>query len=674
MRPLFVFLSLLMTLSAQSKPMTPIQAVSLRMVTAPIVSGDGSLIAFRRIIPRLADVSPGASQSELCVYRVGEPFEQIRVFLPKTESFGGPAFSPDGKYLTVTQKRLDDAHREVWGYPLSGGAPVRITRTEHGVSSYVWSPDGTRIAYTRTAPLSDARKKARGAGFKTEVYEEDARNIHLMLYDIASGESSELVTSGAVLDVKWDKRGHQVYFAMAPRNLVDDSYMNRHMFAVDLETKEVSSLADTPGKLGAWAMNDDGTRLAFIGAADRRDPHAGMLFLKNMGTHETVCIGTEKFRGKFESVYWEDEVLHGVVSLGVKSWTYSVEGTALRMGEELPLQTHGFEQVPGQATRVFVGSTAQHPDELFLQREGRFERVTNCNPWLEDVALGEQTVEKVKARDGLEIEGILMKPVGYESGKRYPLLIVAHGGPESHFGNGWLTYYSYWGQILAGRGYCVWFPNYRASTGYGVEFAKADHGDPMGGEFEDHLDAIDHFVNKGLVDRDRVAIGGGSYGGYTAAWAATRHSEHFAAAVSFVPFVDIRTKWYTSDIPQEFFHVHYEEKLPEDQADFLKERSPLTYAAYCKTPLLILGGDKDPRVHPSQPHMLYRAVKMTTDTPVRYVRYPGERHGNRVNTYRYDYLIRTLRWIEHYTGAEAKRTDPPPSWELDLSDWYDTKK
>ena len=254
------------------------------------------------------------------------------------------------------------------------------------------------------------------------------------------------------------------------------------------------------------------------------------------------------------------------------------------------------------------------------------------------------------------------------------MVIVAHGGPEGHYSNGWLTTYSNWGQMLSARGYFAWYPNYRSSTGRGVAFAKSDHGDPMGAEFEDHLDAIAHFDEKGLIDVDRVGIGGGSYGGYTAAWAATRHSPSFAAAVSFVPFVDIRTKWYTTDIPWEFYYVHYQEKWPHQQEDFLHQRSPLTHAANCRTPLLLAGGTKDPRVHPSQPFMLYRAVKTSTDTPVRYVQYPGERHGNRTNVYRYDYSVRTLRWFDHYLGSSDSRNIAPPPHEIDYTEWKATKE
>jgi dipeptidyl aminopeptidase/acylaminoacyl peptidase len=236
-------------------------------------------------------------------------------------------------------------------------------------------------------------------------------------------------------------------------------------------------------------------------------------------------------------------------------------------------------------------------------------------PGWREVSLTRQEVHSFLASDGLEIEGILLYPADFRDGVRYPMVIVAHGGPEAHFNNSWLTSYSNWGQLLSRKGYFVWFPNYRASTGRGVAFAKADHGDIMGGEFQDHLDAIHHFAELGWVDRSRVGIGGGSYGGYTAAWAATRHTDHFAAAVSFVPITHVATKWLTSDIPWEFFLVHYEEMWPHEQWDYLEERSPLTYAHQSRTPLLLAGGTVDTRVHPSQPHMLFRAVKETTENP-----------------------------------------------------------
>lgn len=659
---------------AQRAPLTAEQAVSTRLVLGGLaVAPGGGKVAFRVLEPRLAGEDPGPDRISLCLLDLEAGEATPRVFLPAEVPFSGAAFSPDGRYLTVVQRLSGDPHGEVWGYPLAGGAPVRLTRTPHGVGRYAWSPGGEAIAFASTAPVPPERTAARRAGFAVEAFEEDLRAVQLWIYDLEGGKPRRLTAGGAVHELAWHPGGGSVTVGRSPTPLVDDQYMNQQIFAVDVSTGEARPLVANPGKLGGFAWSGSGRRLAYVAGVDRRDPHAGMLYVLDTETGETASVGGEDFRGMFEALSWEGEVLRGVVSLGVSTRLFSWDGTGLRIDGDPGCALSSLEAVAPGRGFVAVASTPAHGAELFRIENGKARRLTDHNPWLSSAALGRQTVERIRARDGLEIEGLLMWPVDYAEGERYPLVVVVHGGPEAHFSNGWLTSYGNWGQVLAGRGFMLWYPNYRASTGYGVAFAKADHGDPMGGEFEDHLDAIAEFDRRGLIDPARVGIGGGSYGGYTAAWAATRHSEHFAAAVSFVPFVDIRTKWYTSDIPYEFFHVHYEEVMPELQRDFLAARSPLTYAARCKTPLLLLGGLEDTRVHPSQPHMLYRAVKMTTDTPVRYIRYPGEGHGNRRNTFRYDYLIRTMQWFEHYLKPGASRTDAPPPPDLDYSAWEATK-
>jgi dipeptidyl aminopeptidase/acylaminoacyl peptidase len=398
-----------------------------------------------------------------------------------------------------------------------------------------------------------------------------------------------------------------------------------------------------------------------------------MLYVADAETGDVTSL-TPGFEGMVHAMEWLDPSrLRLRISRGVESRVSDFD-LRNRSWADLPATDMAFGSVHSAgATVAAVMSGPAHPSEVFTLTGGSWVRRTNSNPWLDGVRLSRQEVYSFEARDGVEIAGILLHPLDFEEGRRYPLVIVAHGGPESHYTNGWRTGYSTWGQLLSRKGYFVWFPNYRSSTGRGVEFAKADHGDLMGTEFEDHIDAIAHFAERGWVDPDRVGIGGGSYGGYTAAWAATRQTEHFAAAVSFVPITHVATKWLNTDIPWEYYYVHYEEKWPHEQWEYLEERSPLTYAQDSRTPLLLLGGTSDTRVHPSQPFMLYRAVEATTETPVRYIRYPGEGHGNRTNVYRYDYALRTLRWFEHYLKPGDHRSDPLPPLDLDYGEWSEER-
>jgi dipeptidyl aminopeptidase/acylaminoacyl peptidase len=579
------------------------------------------------------------------------------------------SWKPDGTSITYLERRAGDVGRQLYALPIGGGEAMRVFVAEHGIQQYRWKPDGSAVAFTARDAIPEGRAAARELGFRQQVVDEDWNGIALHIWTAEDDATKRIEVQGSVFGMEWSPAGSRLALAVAPRPLTDDSYMFKRIHMLDVSTGSVEQLVDNPGKLGQTVWSPDGERLAYISAADARDPHSGMLYVANAQTGEVTSL-TPGFEGMVHSVDWlESDRLRLRLSRGVESRVSDFD-IGNRSFHDLPAMDMAFGSVHSAGARVTaVVSGPAHPGEVYTLTGGSWLRRTNSNPWLDDVRLSRQEVYRIEARDALGVEGILLYPLDFEEGERYPLVIVVHGGPESHYNNGWMTGYSTWGQLLSRNGYFVWYPNYRSSTGRGVEFAKADHGDLMGGEFEDHLDAIDHFADRGWVDRDRVGLGGGSYGGYAAAWAATYQSEHFAAAVSFVPITHVATKWLTTDIPWEYYYVHYEEQWPNRQWEYLEERSPLTYASQCRTPLLLLGGTNDARVHPSQPFMLYRAVKSITDTPVRYVRYPGEGHGNRTNVYRYDYALRVLRWFDHYLQPGDHRGDPLPPLDLEYKGW-----
>jgi dipeptidyl aminopeptidase/acylaminoacyl peptidase len=305
-----------------------------------------------------------------------------------------------------------------------------------------------------------------------------------------------------------------------------------------------------------------------------------------------------------------------------------------------------------------AASTGTHPDEVFTLDRGdaRLQRLTDSNPGLGEADLGEQKVVHWQAEDGLDIAGVLILPVGHgqPGGPKapYPLVSVVHGGPESCWHDGWNTSYSRWGQVLAGRGYAVLMVNYRGSTGRGVAYAKADHRDLAGREFRDILDGIDHLAEIGLIDPERVGSGGGSYGGYFSAWAATRHSERFQAAVVFAGITNWMSFTGTSDIPEENSVVHWD-LSPYLRSDLAWDRSPLAHIRDARTPTLIAHGEKDERVPLGQGAELYTALRLK-GTPVEFVTYPREPHGLRERAHQLDYMNRALDWFDRWlTGSGA---------------------
>jgi dipeptidyl aminopeptidase/acylaminoacyl peptidase len=399
---------------------------------------------------------------------------------------------------------------------------------------------------------------------------------------------------------------------------------------------------------------------------DVHDSKEGSIFVAPApegGTFSELRNYNREFEGTVTDVRWlDDNTMLFASEEGVHSTLRSIglddrESTML-----VEAGTAAFTDFSAASGIVaFSGSTPEHPSELFTYevRSDRVTRATSSNPWLNTIRLARQEEFRYEAADGLEITSVLLYPLDYEPGKRYPLITYIHGGPEACNLNGWNGSYGNWGQAAAARGYFVFMPNYRSSTGRGVEFLRMGFGDLAGAEFDDVIDGIDALADKGYIDRNRVGIGGGSYGGYFSAWGATRFSDRFAAAVVFVGVSDQISKRNTTDIPYEDYYVHWGFWTSEDW-EKVYDRSPVKWAQNSHTPTLILHGTKDPRVHPSQSLELYRTLKLHGKAPVRLVWYPGEGHGNRLNPARLDYSLRTLEWFDYYLKNKGPANEMPP--------------
>ena len=313
----------------------------------------------------------------------------------------------------------------------------------------------------------------------------------------------------------------------------------------------------------------------------------------------------------------------------------------------------------GGNTIAVEASSPQHPTELFVWKDDGFQRWTTHNDWLKEIDFGKQRAFTYTARDGQEVEGVLIEPVGGAKRGGAPLILNVHGGPEAHDSNGWQTAYSKPGQVAAGQGYAVFLPNYRGSTGYGTAFSKQHTGNYTDPEFTDLVDAKRALVDAGIADPDRTGITGGSYGGYATGWAATALSDEFAAGVMFVGISNQVSKFGTTDIPYEMYNVH-SGKWPWDDWQAMLEVSPIYHVDKANTPLLIMHGAEDTRVAPSQSYELYRSMKVRKpDVPVRLVLFPGEGHGNSRAAARYDYNLRMMRWFDTYLKTGDRKAKLP---------------
>ncbi len=421
-------------------------------------------------------------------------------------------------------------------------------------------------------------------------------------------------------------------------------------------------------------MSPDGQLLAVAAALDQSDHAVSQALVIPLSGGPAQNLTPPRYRGHISWVGWRDRsTLLYRAGEGVSTLLYGIHPDGSGREMLLASSTTGVVFDPPSFSAdgkraAFLGDAPTFPNEAFLWSPGSEpQRITVTNPWLQQRALGNQSVIRYKARDGLDIEGLLLTPPGYAKEIRLPLVVIVHGGPEAHYSNGWVSSYGEPGQVLAGKGYAVFYPNYRASTGYGVDFAKQGLGDPAGKEFDDIADGMDELVAQGVADRERIGLGGGSYGGYAAAWFATYYTRYVRATVMFVGISDLVSKQGTTDIPYEELYVHSGKAL-EEMWDLQLKRSPVYWAKQSSTATLICGGADDTRVHPSQSMELYRRMKMNGHPAVRLIQYPGEQHGNRKQPGRKDYLLRSLDWYDWYVRDARPFKGPMPP--LDISERY----
>ncbi|TMP49156.1 MULTISPECIES: S9 family peptidase [unclassified Pseudoalteromonas] len=639
----------------------------IKSVIQTSVSPDGDNVAFTRSLPRTLYVDEnGSNYSEL--YVVDDKGVE-RPFITGSVNIKSIEWSNDSKTIYFLAKLKDDKFTSLYQIPVDGGqAQPVLALKDTSISSYKLSPDNKQVAILAMPAADKSEKELKKLGFKAEVYEMGLKNKQLFIVDLAKADKpltpTALNVDNYVSDVNWAANGEKLLVKTQPTALIDDKYTKSMWHLFDIASNKVTLSFKTEGKLGDAELSHDGKYIAILGAEDKHDPATGRLFIADTKTAE-ITEWLPDFMGHVVDFEWSHKrnTLNFIANVGTQSFVASIRTGSnkykklVREGEFIASQLSVSDS---DKTLALRGNTAKHPNEVFIVRSNKATRLTDSNSWLNDKRFAKQETITLKARDGVELDGVLVYPLNYEKGTRYPLIMSVHGGPESHDKDGWVTNYSRPGQMGAARGYAVFYPNYRGSTGKGVDYSKLGQNDYAGKEFDDLVDFKNHLVDMGLVDTKRVGITGGSYGGYASAWGATKLTKHFAASVMFVGVTNQLSKFGTTDISNEMNLVHAR-SYPWDKWQWYLERSPIYWAGQSETPLLIMHGKDDPRVHPAQSMELYRYMKVQ-GKDVRLVYYPGEGHGNRKVAAQYDYSLRLMRWMDNYLMEGKKEM---PAFEID---------
>ena len=657
--------------TAHARPMTPEDVAKLESVDSIAVSPDGSRVAYTTAsLPDILDGEDDGTTKQQLKMAYGP--DNVRVFLPEDVSVSTVQFSPDGRMVSfLWTKKGED--RAVWGIPVDGGAQVKLAGVKDtAVRRYAWAPDGSTLYLLTDAATDKDRKAEAKKGFDSIVYEEE-EEFNRLFSAKAGGEEIDakpaaIAVPGQVTSLAVTPDNRYAVLEIQPTPRIDDTYTSSRVNILDLASGKLLRAVETPGKLGDVEISPDGTKLSLVAGVDANDPAATTLHLVDLATGKFTALNGGAPEATGDTEWMADGTLAAIIDKGADTILriYNADGSVAREIDPGELVPTALEN--GGSDRMFVrADSPRHPSELFALEGDTLTRWTSHNPWLADIDFGKQRTLSYTARDGQQIEGILIEPVGKMPKGGAPTIMMVHGGPESHYTNGWLTGYSMPGQVGAGQGYAVFHPNYRGSTGYGTAFSKQHQGDYAGKEFDDIVDGKRALVKAGITDPDRTGITGGSYGGFASAWGATYYSDEYAASVMFVGISNNLSKFGTTDIPNEMYLVH-ERKWPWEEWDHLLERSPIYHVGKAETPILIMHGAEDTRVSPTQSYELYRNIKVRKpDTPVRLVLFPGEGHGNRRAASRYDYNLRMMQWFDTYLKTGNRKADmPAPRPELKI--------
>lgn len=639
------------------KGMTLDHMLQLKSVGSVTMSPDGLSVAYVVREPRAADEDKGRAWSSVHVWREG--WKNGRRFTRPKSSAHGPSFAPDGSLAFVTA-RGEEPKSQVWSMPLDGGEATQVTHAKEGVGSYGYSPDGKYLAYVTSDPLDEDREAAKKKGYDQEVARKHPRHRHLTVLNLADGKTQRVTPKDKTVgEFAWAPGSERFAVMLSDMPYSDEDLMFRSLVVFPLAGGEGTPVANKMGKMVQPTWSPDGQTIAWRGASVPNDATNGTIWVAPLGKKPKPPRALNA--GANETAYhieWasNDELLVSAVT-GTKS---HLSRRPLKKGEAVSVLSDGpvyLDFSIDKARKKFAlgGSTAKRPADVFVGElgGGGVKRVTNHHGYLDGVSMADQSTIEWTASDGLKIGGVLLMPLNYVDGQRYPMVLMVHGGPEWQSLDAWGSRYISPAQWFAANGYVVMFPNYRGSAGRGAKYAMADHKDLGGKEFQDIIDGVKHLVELGLVDEKRVGMMGGSYGGYMSALAATKGTETFAAAINFAGIASWWSFTGTSDIPHENSLVHWDLYCYDSQANSEKcwKGSPLAYITQAKTPLMMIHGKEDKRVPVSQSVELFTAFRIRK-IPTELVMYPREGHGIAERAHQEDALTRMKAWFDKHLAPK----------------------
>jgi dipeptidyl aminopeptidase/acylaminoacyl peptidase len=657
--------------------------LGVKRVGAVQVSPDGSSVAYT-VRETVMDEQRSHYLTQIHSARIDG--SDTRQLTRGDQSCDDPQWSPDGRWLAfVSDRPLGPAapsvarggtnersgnKKNVWVLPAVGGEAFPITDARGGVSSFKWSPDGRALAFVALDPPTPDDERAARAKDDARVLDENVKlhRLHVAAFTGGVGALAEprLLTADALCvnleggkpgraAFDWSPDGKAIVFSHV-RTPSPDHWPTADLSRVTLADGQIMPLMTSAAAETSPACSPDGQWIAVVVSAPAPTwaGDARVHLLSATGGQSRALAKTPDGFGRYsEVVGWSHDSRQVYVA--------ETRGTDLAL-MALPIDggdpTTLFHQPGMGLSGVFLNPSRSHfgwswetvdePNEAWVASVAstlRPQRVSRVHVDLPRPATGRTEPLRWRSTEGFEIEGLVTYPVGYQSGRRYPLLLVIHGGPMGVFTRSYIgSAGTYPVAVFASRGYVVLRPNPRGSSGYGRDFRHANAGDWGGGDYRDIMAGVDRLIELGVADADRLGVMGWSYGGYMTSWTITQ-TKRFRCASVGAGVTNLMSFTGTADIPgflPDYFGGEFWDK-PEVYA----ERSAMFQIKGVTTPTLIQHGERDERVPLSQGLELYNALKRQ-NCPTRMVIYPRTPHGIEEPRLLLDAMRANLEWFDRY--------------------------
>jgi len=589
---------------------------------------------------------------------------------------GSPQWSHDGRFLYFLSARQRpgetrpplNGQAQVWRLSPAGEEAFAVTRVEGGVNRFELSRDGRTLYYTTSEEhFQDDFKTLRQKNKHLEYGHGVVKVSQLWKLDLESWRAEKLIDENRVIRS----------FAVSPDESCvalittpDETALSHEGWSrVDLwhaDTRKVHVVTkdgwrdDHPSPYGwvdgiCWAA--DGQAVAFslsfdgypteLWVAEERDGDLPIRRLEIPDELEVADGGRLAWRGDSRELCFLAEWKARKWVCGLPDLRDGSQGTVRKLaGGDIVANSYSFDRAGGQLFAVV--DTTKHTGDLYMVRldgqPGDLKRLTNVNPQIDTWKLPQIQIVEWKAPDGTTVEGILETPPGYAGDRPLPLVVELHGGPTAATMYA-MRFWIYGRTLLAAKGYALFSPNYRGSTGYGRKFMTDLIGRENDVEVQDILSGVDALIQRGLADPDRLGVMGWSNGGYLTNCVITA-TDRFKAASTGAGVLDMVIQWGTEDTPGHV--INYMKGLPWTAADEYRRASPVFVLDRVRTPTLIHVGGADPRCPPAHSRALYRALRHYLNVPTELVVYPGESHS--LNTYqnRRAKMEWDLAWFDKY--------------------------